>query len=388
MTHDNDDDDDVQMVDRTSIDVHVDPGKFTATERVFDTRVAQGDQYSAENGDDGESWRLRTRGYWISKCPVIPKFLKWIEDHKEHPVVAEELNDKQHMYGGVPAGTLSYHMWGYLNLNLKGKAQKSFHLVAIGNGAEAWRKLVYNVRSQSELSLRTLKEQIEQPPAVENLNDVEDAVEQWEAKYLEYQEGGGPTLNDTDLKLAFQRLLPREFRRELWLRWDERVTEGGVVELKRWVKKLTHRFLDWEKYNGTPPKVKPAAAHVAEYDDGEIDELGEEATDAEILAAYRQGKGGGKGGGRGKGTGKGDRRGQEGSERVQKCANCGKPGHKAQECRGPKRERSERTCFTCGKPGHEARFCPEKKDAPAKEGMQWRCRRDVHDDGRAMEGSP
>ena len=43
-----------------------------------------------------------------------------------------------------------------------------------------------------------------------------------------------------------------------------------------------------------------------------------------------------------------------------KCANCGRDGHAALDCRQPKVERSARLCFGCGKPGRESRACPEK----------------------------
>ena len=49
-----------------------------------------------------------------------------------------------------------------------------------------------------------------------------------------------------------------------------------------------------------------------------------------------------------------------------KCANCGKDGHLAQDCRQPRKERHERLCHTCGKPGHEARACPDKGQAPRR----------------------
>ena len=49
-----------------------------------------------------------------------------------------------------------------------------------------------------------------------------------------------------------------------------------------------------------------------------------------------------------------------------KCVNCSKEGHRAQDCRAPKREVGKRPCFNCGEEGHLARDC---KKPPAKPAM-------------------
>ena len=48
------------------------------------------------------------------------------------------------------------------------------------------------------------------------------------------------------------------------------------------------------------------------------------------------------------------------------CANCGRKGHAASECRQPKVELADRPCFNCGKSGHRAYQCKELKKAPVK----------------------
>ena len=52
-----------------------------------------------------------------------------------------------------------------------------------------------------------------------------------------------------------------------------------------------------------------------------------------------------------------------------KCLNCGKEGRKAQDCRSPQLEKSERPCFVCNKKGHLARDCPSKSGANAGAGV-------------------
>ena len=49
------------------------------------------------------------------------------------------------------------------------------------------------------------------------------------------------------------------------------------------------------------------------------------------------------------------------NERVFRCINCGKSGHKAADCSAERRAPEDRTCFRCGKQGHESRNCSSKK---------------------------
>ena len=67
------------------------------------------------------------------------------------------------------------------------------------------------------------------------------------------------------------------------------------------------------------------------------------------------------------GGARGDRLPGAGQAQEMQCINCGKPGHKAAECRAPKADLSERPCFKCGKPGHMSRDC-KAKPGPAVAG--------------------
>ena len=48
------------------------------------------------------------------------------------------------------------------------------------------------------------------------------------------------------------------------------------------------------------------------------------------------------------------------------CANCGRKGHAASDCRQPKVELADRPCFNCGKTGHKAYQCIEPKNFAVK----------------------
>ena len=42
-------------------------------EKLFDDKVALSAEYAYKGGNGGEQWRVRVRGYWISKCPLLLK---------------------------------------------------------------------------------------------------------------------------------------------------------------------------------------------------------------------------------------------------------------------------------------------------------------------------
>ena len=122
------------------------------------------------------------------------------------------------------------------------------------------------------------------------------------------------------------------------------------------------------------PMVEPGDEPV-EYDDEE--ELDEETmallSTTEILAFARsrsQGKGGWQQA-RGRSMSKprkptgapraASRAASEPARPANKCFNCGREGHRAADCRQPKREMSGRPCFNCGGTSHLAAQCKKPK---------------------------
>lgn len=105
---------------------------------------------------------------------------------------------------------ISHHAWSYFTLNLDSTAKTSFGQVAFGNGAEAWRKLVQPIRSQTELRRQQLRSRIQQPNQATDIKHVSNYTHEWESVYLEYLECGGTPMSNEELKASFLRLLRNE----------------------------------------------------------------------------------------------------------------------------------------------------------------------------------
>ena len=92
---------------------------------------------------------------------------------------------------------------------------------------------------------------------------------------------------------------------------------------------------------------------------------GRQARDARKTKGRRSGAGAPGAPGARPPAGKGARQWPVGSAALKKCVNCGKPGHEAANCRGPKRERGARPCSNCGATGHISKECRKPRFALA-----------------------
>ena len=171
-----------------------------------------------------------------------------------------------------------------------------------------------------------------------------------------------------DRRGQFLRILPNDMRREAFRRLNE---FKNLQSFKEWVREQFEYERDWGMLGhsvhakalnvetpGTDRVPKPSAEDMEE-----LFALGADSPEELVLAVQKKFQkffprrantspgappgGGGKGGGKG--------------ARDVRCANCGKTGHMAADCRGEKRDFSQRPCYNCGKPGHVRASCPELK---------------------------
>ena len=85
----------------------------------------------------------------------------------------------------------------------------------------------------------------------------------------------------------------------------------------------------------------------------------DDAVGQALFAVYNKGLRKGKG--KSKTRPSTDQSGKAASKGKGRCLNCGKTGHRTDECKLAKVPSWERPCFDCGKPGHQAANCPNKK---------------------------
>ena len=111
-------------------------------EKLFDDKIANSSDYAFVGGDQGEAWRVRVRGYWISKCPALLHVLNWVEKQEQeltmHAFVAHAhvLIASGDWRGDLDYVRLSEILWGFLNMCLKGKVHDNLRGAPMLNGYE------------------------------------------------------------------------------------------------------------------------------------------------------------------------------------------------------------------------------------------------------------
>ena len=86
--------------------------------KLFDDKVALSADYQFGGGDGGERWRLKTRGYFVSKCHALLPILDWAEkcDQKRiNPGDWEDPKLRSSWVTELGVTKLSAAVWGFLN---------------------------------------------------------------------------------------------------------------------------------------------------------------------------------------------------------------------------------------------------------------------------------
>ena len=313
----------------------------------------------------------------MSKCPEIRPLLKWAEQERE-PITGGSLAkysmDSTSMITIEPS-LLSYHLWGFLNVNLQDRAweilencepleipEEEVSGADSCNGLEVWRRVLIDVAQTTLADRLRLEDVVLSPPVCKDEYAVPAALESWQSAYRAYREAGGSALQGEKEVGAIMRMLPWVLKQKVIMDLDDYFDKP--VKLQEWLRRKVKSLSTWS------PQGR--AAHVV--DEGAEDlgraalssmGLREDSPDGQVLAVFRR-----KFPGRAQAA-SGPPPPPRSKEDVM-CPNCLGKGHFASECSKPKVEVSKRLCFCCKKPGHSKAQCPELRrglkqlDAPGE----------------------
>jgi len=353
-------------------DIHSDDGqkRLTMSSKCpFESKAAK-DELPRFNGKDkADFWRKKVTYYLHSRNANMSNLLRWAELQTEPidgDLLAEacQTQNSLAMLSDEP-DVLSYHLWGFLNVNLIDAAWDIFNSVPIENGLEVWRLVNMEITQITQSELLALEDAVLTPARLTEIKDIDRGLIAWDAALRNYLEAGGTELSKQRQVGAIMRLIPLRVRDQALWEYDK--FDGKPAVLRKWIRDRTSWFLkaDVGRHAGRVHMLDNEAADAQGHDGFDDEELlaMAEMGDAELCAFVRrrfqrgsQQRGGGAGA-------KQQRDKPPRDVRDKTCPNCLKKGHTSQECRAPKVDAKDRKCFTCGEGGHIASKCPNKDRA-------------------------
>ncbi len=330
----------------------------------FDSKAAR-DELPRYNGKEkAEIWRKKVTYYLHSKNANMNNLLRWAELQVE-PIDAVQLAtavrevDSLAMLSDDPE-VLSYHLWGFLNVNLLDAAWDLFDGVEIENGLEVWRIVNLEITQRPQSELLALEDKVLTPHRVAEIRDIDKALVAWDADLRNYIEAGGTALSKHRQVGAIMRLIPYKVRDQVLWEFDK--FEGKPEVLRKWIKDRTQWFT-----KADAGRSAAARAHLFDgvpEDEEALESMPLEAMESmsrEELCAFVKRR---LAAPPRTGAPRPDRaRAPPRDKRDVTCPNCGKKGHTGQECKQPKIALKDRKCFECGEAGHIASKCPNKDKA-------------------------
>ena len=305
--------------------------------------------------------------------------LKWAEDQQHQEIKAAEIPAlKGSLMLDMDPVLLSQRLWSWIQLCLKDddNMELAFNNVEALNGLEFWRKLVVPQYARTPARRYRLRDLVQSPKGASNFVGTEQALVVWDKDLLAYIAAGAKMPEDEDLVHSMLKMLPALSQEML----AKAHAENTPDKLREWIRLQA----EFERENPTR-----RAAHLVQRGGDDQEQESSHGADDEILelepdvlalmtaqevnAFYKS---------RGFTTVQGGRRNQPGGRRTQtasagvraegerasrpvKCANCGREGHSAADCRKPKVEFAKRRCHNCNEEGHLARDCKKPKAKPA-----------------------
>ncbi len=332
--------------------------------RLFDDKVALSSEYSYSGGDGGDRWRLKTRGYLVSKCPVLVTILEWAEKCDQETITEEMWTMKAFLSadnGGfmtdISGGTItriSSAIWGFLNTCLKGEAHTVFESADMLNGLDGWRLVVHDIMRGRTIRMATLRKIVKQPPQITKIEDVASGMLKYSNLLKDYKAVDGILPSEGEQKIDLLGTLPQELRENLMWRAVNKPKEP-LTDFMNHVRATANEVLF---HRGKLPNSINAvhAGEVNQYVlpvDASIPSTAQQSvTGLEEAISAVMGRMGFK-------PNQAGRRepSRKFNDRPQKCPNCGSTEHGRDDCPKPKLPLNQRLCHECGKPGHIASQC-------------------------------
>ncbi len=334
------------------------PNGHVSWEKIFDDKVAISQDYAYQGGTGGEQWRVRVKGYWVSKCPALLDVLDWAEKRDSRSISPDDILDAARTEGWTrwraqDLQRINEILWGFLNMCLKGEAHRHFELAKWLNGLEAWRIIVQTIHRGRNNRHAALRKLIRNPQQIVKLEDVEQGITTFDNNLREYEACNGRRPDDADLKTDLLESLPVEIRENLLWRSSD-LPDESYEAFRNHVKMQANSVLYHRgKLRGQVNAVEGEQNRSVELNE-RINGLGDTE---ELLGAIMRKLGMQPNGAR-------TARPMVSAETrpPRKCINCGSEKHLGKDCPRGVVPMDKRPCFRCGECGHIGVNC--KKGRP------------------------
>ena len=205
---------------------------------ILDKKLAVLEQHKYTDKDI-PVWAQHVRNYLMGQNRCMKAYIKWIEDHGETEITAEEVKSLEHSRH-IEACDMSYiqaseALWSWLNLAIGTNASGRLKFDNVDEllGVEVWRKLILPVNSKSTVVKNLLRDKVQNPKHSPTMANIMEYVEMWEKDTGRFIKAGGTKHSDEDKLAQLMKILPPTLSHEMAMRADDYKTPD---ELKAWMR--------------------------------------------------------------------------------------------------------------------------------------------------------
>ena len=188
--------------------------------RLFDDRVAQVEKMHYKDKSP-LTWVKLTRNYLISRVREASGLLQWAADQGKVQSTEEMIaNLRTETWPGgwmsdLDPVSFSEQLRGFMNLQISPEpdgpaklGRKRFDNVKVLNGLEAWRRLVTPLESKTLSTRLALRQIVQNPTRAKTIEDIEDALEEWDSNVTRYILADGPEMPESEKVGVALRVMP------------------------------------------------------------------------------------------------------------------------------------------------------------------------------------